>query len=350
MSKSIVLDGINVGEGKPCYVIAEIGNNHQGSVELCKEMILAAKQSGASAVKLQKRENSKIFTKALFDSPYENPNSFGPTYGSHRNAIEFGEAEYKELISFSKDLGITFFSTAFDLYSLELLEQLEMPFYKVASSDITHLPLLKTMASFGKPMILSTGGATMDDIHRALDAVLPLNNQVVLMQCTAAYPPVHKELNLNVIRTFSETFKDVVVGLSSHDNGIAMDLVGYILGAQVIEKHFTLNRANKGTDNAFSLEPQGLQKLVRDLERARVSLGDGHKVVYDSEKAPITKMRKKIVFSRDLKAGHVLTKDDFEFKSPADALPPYRIDECIGQTLGEDVMIDQDVDLNQFRK
>ena len=127
-----------------------------------------------------------------------------------------------------------------------------------------------------------------------------------------------------------------------------MDLVGYVLGARVIEKHFTLNRANKGTDNSFSLEPQGLQKLVRDIERARVAIGDGKKRVYESEKQPILKMRKKIVYSRDLKAGHILSLADLEFKSPGDALPPYRINECISQTLSEDVFTDQDVCIDQF--
>ena len=349
MSKVIDLDGTKVSLDHPCYVIAEIGNNHQGSLELCKKMIVAAKQAGASAVKLQKRENSKIFTKDFFNSPYDNPNSFGETYGKHRNAIELNENDFKELIAFCKHTNITFFSTAFDMYSLEMLERLNMPFYKVASSDITHIPMLKEMASFKKPIILSTGGATIEDIDRALDTVLPVNDQIILMQCTAAYPPVHEELNLNVIRTFLDKYKDVVVGLSSHDNGIAMDLVGYILGARVIEKHFTLDRANKGTDNSFSLEPQGLQKLTRDLERARISLGDGKKVVYESEIKPITKMRKKLVYSRDLHSGHILTLRDFEFKSPADAMPPYRVDECIGRTLCTDVITDQDVNTDQFK-
>jgi N-acetylneuraminate synthase/sialic acid synthase len=311
-------------------------------------MFLAAKNAGASAVKLQKRDNQNIFTKELFTANYENENSFGKTYGEHRLALEFDKFEYQELIDYSKEIGITFFSTAFDLRSFDFLEELQMPFYKIASSDITHLPLLREIAKTGKPIILSTGGASMDDVTRAVDAILLDNSNLVLLQCTAAYPPAHNELNLRVISTFKELYQKLVIGLSSHDNGIAMDLVAYILGARVIEKHFTLNRANKGTDNAFSLEPQGFQKLTRDLKRAYVALGDGKKVVYDSELKPINKMRKKMVYSRSLPAGHVICKDDIEYKSPADGLAPYEFEAFIGKTLCTDVNEEQNLDYKQI--
>jgi sialic acid synthase len=148
-----------------------------------------------------------------------------------------------------------------------------------------------------------------------------------------------------VITTFRERFPDVVIGLSSHDSGIAMALAGYVLGARVVEKHFTLNRAMKGTDHAFSLEPTGLRKMVRDLQRARVALGDGVKATYKSEEAPLLKMSKKLVAARDLPAGHVLAREDIAIKSPSDGLPPYELDNVLGKELRQGLREDENISL-----
>jgi sialic acid synthase len=163
------------------------------------------------------------------------------------------------------------------------------------------------------------------------------------MQCTAGYPPTWEELNLRVIETFRTRYPEIVVGFSSHDNGIAMGLVGFILGARVIEKHFTLNRASKGTDHAFSLEPPGMQRLVRDLRRARISLGDGEKIQFLSEREPLTKMGKKLVFAGDFAVGHKLTRDDIAIKSPGGGMMPFAIESVIGRTLLKSVSRDDDV-------
>jgi len=169
-------------------------------------------------------------------------------------------------------------------------------------------------------------------VNRAYDAVMPINPQLCLLQCTAGYPAAFEELNLRVITTFRERFPQLVVGLSSHDNGIAMALAAYMLGARVVEKHFTLNHTWKGTDHAFSLEPIGLQKMVRDLRRARVAMGDGVKRVYDSEVTPMVKMGKQLVAARDLPAGHAIRREDIAIKSPGGGLQPYEIDKVIGRT------------------
>jgi sialic acid synthase len=171
----------------------------------------------------------------------------------------------------------------------------------------------------------------MEDVQRVYDAIMPINPQLCIMQCTSGYPCAFEEMNLRVITTYREQLPDIVIGLSAHDSGIAMALVGYILGARVIEKHFTLNRAMKGTDHAFSLERPGLRKLVRDLRRARVALGDGIKRPYSNEKAPLYKMGKKLVAARDLPAGHALTREDVAIKSPNDGLPPYELENVIGK-------------------
>ncbi len=343
--RNLVIDGVTINDQSACYVIAEIGHNHQGNLEQCKRMFKVAQEAGANSVKLQKRDNRALFTKAMYDSPYNSENAYAPTYGTHRDALEFGKADYLELKKYAQELGITFFSTAFDIPSADFLAEVDLPAYKIASGDINNTPLLKYVAKMGKPMVVSTGGAQMDDVRRAYETIMPINRQLTILQCTSGYPPTFEELNLRVIETYRREFPDIVIGFSAHDSGIAMAMAGYVLGARVIEKHFTLNRALKGTDHAFSLEPQGLAKMIRDLKRAHIALGDGVKRRYPSEEAPLFKMGKKIVAARDLPAGHKLSAADLTFKSPNDGLPPWRVDEVIGRTLMTSVTEDGNVNL-----
>jgi len=332
--RELTIDGVRIADDTDAWVIAEIGHNHQGSVEHAKELFAEAARCGANAVKLQKRDNRSLYTQEFFNKPYENENSYGPTYGLHREALEFDRAQYEELKAYTAELGITFFATAFDFKSAELLADLDLPAYKIASGDLTNTPLLRVVAELGKPMIVSTGGGTLDDVRRAYECVAEVNSEIGLLQCTAGYPAEWEELDLRVIDTYRQLFPEAVVGYSGHDNGIAMPIAAYVLGGRIVEKHFTLNRAMKGTDHRFSLEPVGLRKLVRDLQRARVALGDGSKLPYSSEADPIRKMGKKIVAARTLPAGHVLRPEDLALKSPADGgLPPYELDAVIGRTL-----------------
>ena len=331
MAGTFTIGAHEIGDHTPCYVIAEIGHNHQGSLEKARELFREARQSGAHAVKLQKRDNRGLYTRAAYNKPYDNENSFGATYGEHREFLEFGAKEYRALQAYAKELGIDFFSTAFDFVSADFLAELDVPAYKMASGDIKTTPLLTHVAAFGKPMIISTGGALLDDVQRAYDAIMPINPQLAILQCTAGYPAASEELDLRVITQFRERFPGAVIGYSGHDNGIAMPLAAYVLGARVVEKHFTLNRAMKGTDHAFSLEPVGLRKMVRDLDRAHKALGDGMKKIYDSEKAPIIKMGKSLVIAHDMPVGHVLRRDDIVMKSPGGGIPPYELDNVLGR-------------------
>jgi N-acetylneuraminate synthase/sialic acid synthase len=348
MSRELAIDGVRIADDTDCYVIAEIGHNHPGDVDHCKRLFDAAHDAGASAVKLQKRDNRALFTKAAFDAPYNSENAYGPTYGSHREALEFDRSQYLELAQHAKSLGITFFATAFDVPSADLLAELDMPAYKLASGDLRSIPLLQHVARIGKPMILSTGAATLDDVRRAYEAVRPLNAQIAFLQCTAAYPPDYEQLDLRVIDTYRREFPDVVVGFSGHDSGIAMSTAAYTLGARIVEKHFTLNRARRGTDHAFSLEPAGLKKLGRDLQRTRLALGDGNKNFYESETAPSQKMGKKLVAARPLSAGTVLDAADIAMKSPGDALFPYHLDDLVGRRLAVDVDEDDALTFDHF--
>jgi sialic acid synthase len=320
-----------INDESHCYVIAEIGHNHQGSLQKARELFREAKLAGAHAVKLQKRDNRGLYTKAAFDKPYDNENSFGATYGEHREFLEFGQKEYRDLQAYAKQLDIDFFATAFDVASADFLEALDVPAYKIASGDLKSAPLLKHVARFGKPIVISTGGALIDDVKRAYDIVMPINPQLCILQCTAGYPASFDELDLRVITQYRELFPKAVIGYSGHDNGIAMPVAAYVLGARVVEKHFTLNRAMKGTDHAFSLEPVGLRKMVRDLERTAEALGDGTKKVHDSEKAPIIKMGKSLVVARNLPAGHIVGPADVVMKSPAGGIAPYDLDKVLGR-------------------
>jgi sialic acid synthase len=320
-----------IGDDTPCYVIAEIGHNHQGSVQKARELFLQARDAGAHAVKLQKRHNRTLYTRAAYEKPYDNENSFGATYGDHREFLEFGRREYLELRDYAREIGVDFFSTAFDVASADFLDELDLPAYKIASGDLKSTPLLKHVARLGKPMIVSTGGAHIDDVQRAYETIMPINPQLAILQCTAGYPAAFEELDLRVIATYRERFPGAVIGFSSHDNGIAMPVAAYMLGARIVEKHFTLNRAMKGTDHAFSLEPAGLKKMVRDLKRTHQAMGDGVKKIYESERAPILKMGKSLVAARDLPTGHTLTAADIVMKSPAGGIPPYELDNVIGR-------------------
>jgi N-acetylneuraminate synthase/sialic acid synthase len=338
--RALQIGETEISDQSGCYVIAEIGHNHQGSVEQCKQMFDEAHRCGADAVKLQKRDNRSLYTSEFFNKPYENENSYGATYGQHRDAIEFDKPEYEELIAYAREIGVTFFATAFDQPSADLLAELDMPAYKVASADLTNTPLLKHVAGIGRPMIISTGAARLNDVQRAYETVAPINDQIAILQCTAGYPASWDELDLRVISTYRELFPDVVVGFSSHDNGISMPVAAYVLGARIVEKHFTLDRAMKGTDHRFSLEPQGFRKLVRDLKRTRVALGDGSKQMYPSEVEPGKKMAKKLVAATDLPAGHTLRAQDIAAKSPGDGLPPYELERVVGRNLRHAVEAD----------
>ncbi len=345
MTRELTIDGRRIADDADCYVIAEIGHNHQGDLDKAKQLFHRAKECGVDAVKLQKRDNRSLYTAEMYNRPYENENSFGRTYGDHREFLEFGRPEYVELQRYARELGLTFFSTAFDIPSADFLQSLDVPAFKVASGDLRNDPLLKHLARFQKPLIISSGGATLEEVARAYDLIAAINPQVCILQCTASYPTEPEHMNLRVIETFRQRFPSAVVGLSDHYNGIAMAGVAYMLGARVIEKHFTLNHTWKGTDHALSLEPIGMHKMIRDLQRARIALGDGVKEQLPIEASALMKMGKKVVAARQLPAGHVLTEADLMMKSPGDGLPPTALDRVVGRRLTVGLEPDQALSL-----
>jgi N-acetylneuraminate synthase/sialic acid synthase len=346
--RALTIDEVTIGDESPAWVIAEIGHNHQGDLAKARRLFQEARAAGAAAVKLQKRHNRTLFTREAYDKPYEHVNSFGRTYGEHREFLEFGRDEYRALQEHAAELGVTFFATAFDFRSADFLAELDMPAYKLASGDLRNVPLLVHVARIGKPMIVSTGGATLDDVRRAHDAVMPINRQLAILQCTAAYPTPFHELDLNVIRTYRDSFPDVVIGLSAHDDSTATAVAAYALGARILEKHFTLDRVMRGTDHAFSLDPAGLRTMVRDLTQVHAALGDSIKKCHASEGPGITKMSKKLVAARPLAPGEILTADVVALKSPGDGLPPYELPNVLGRRLEKPLDTDEAIRLDML--
>lgn len=338
-----------ISSNGPCYTIAEIGNNHQGDLETALKMIKIAAACSVNAVKFQKRDNKSLYTEAMYNKPYDNENSYGATYGEHREYLEFGWEEYVELKKCAEENGVEFMATAFDFMSADFLEKLGITSYKIASGDLTNTPLLKHIAKFGKPMFISTAAASLNEVKIAYKTVHTHNDKICLMHCTAGYPTEYHDLNLQAIETLKNEFPETIIGYSGHDNGILASSIAYMLGATVVEKHFTLNRAWKGTDHKFSLEPEGLRKQIRDLRRIDIALGDGKKIIRDFEKDAKMKMGKSICASRKISAETIITWDDICFKSPSNGLPPYKVNEIIGKKIQIDIEKEDLIDLEVLK-
>lgn len=349
---NIDLDGKIINQQSESYVIAEVGHNHKGDIEICKKIFHAAKECGASAVKLQKRNNKTLYTTKMYNSIYNSQNAYGKSYGLHREALEFNHDQYKELQSYAKEIDITFFATPFDIESVDFLEKLNVPFYKISSSDLKNIKLCKYIAEIGKPMIISTGGCNLIDIKRTYDQIESINRNIILLQCVSSYPAEYEELNLSVIETLKENFPKCIIGFSSHDSGVTSCISAYHLGARVFEKHFTLNRAWKGTDHSFSLEPMGLKRIVRDLKRAKTSLGSPVKSRSINENAPMSKMEKIIVANKDLSSGHILDEDDIALKIPDNessldnTIEPDKYYEILGKKIKTQLKEDDPIKIN----
>ncbi len=345
-----VVDSTNISKKSDCYVIAEIGNNHMGSLENSFKLIEAAKSSGASAVKFQKRDNKILFSDRLFNSPYENRNSFGTTYGEHRQNVELSKEDFVKVKDYSKKLNITFFATPFDIPSAEFLNSIDIPAYKIASGDINYFDLIKKVCSFKKPIFLSTGFSDLSEIEKAHSIIKSFKNDLCIMHCVSSYPAKFDNLNLNAIQLFKDKFPDSIIGYSGHENGISIPIVAYVLGARVIEKHFTLDRTWKGTDQIFSITPDGLRKLVRDLKRASLSIGEKKKKRLNCEKDAMKKMRKKIFIKESLKKGEIIKYDNLDYKCDLDGIEISEIENVINKKTKKDLNPSSPITLDDLRK
>jgi N-acetylneuraminate synthase len=287
MSKTVSLGGRPVGDGHPAYIIAEIGINHNGSVELAKKLVDVAVESGCDAVKFQKRTVEVVYSAEELAKPRENP--FGPTNGDLKRGLEFGQAEYKEIDTYCREKGIPWIASCWDEASVDFIEQFAPPFYKIASASLTDDNLLRHYRKYGRPIILSTGMSDVKLIEHAVEVLG--TDDLILLHCTSTYPSKPSELNLAGVTTLRERF-GIPVGYSGHEVGLATSVAAAVLGACVVERHITLDRSMWGSDQAASVEPQGISRMVRDIRTIEVALGDGDIKIYDSEKPIISKLRR----------------------------------------------------------
>jgi len=288
MSNSCVKIGNKiVGKGHPCFIIAEIGINHNGSIDLAKKLIDEAKNAGCDAVKFQKRTVDVVYTKEELAKERITP--LGRTNGDLKRGLEFNYSQYKEIDEYCRKRKIMWFASCWDEGSVDFMEQFNPPCYKIASASLTDDNLLKHTKNTGKPIILSTGMSTMEQIEHAV-GILGEDN-LVLMHATSTYPTAQNELNLQVILTLMDKFS-CPVGFSGHERGLAPSLMAVTIGADAIERHITLDRTTWGSDHAASLEPQGITRLVRDIRQVPIVMGDGCKKVYDDELPIIEKLRR----------------------------------------------------------
>ncbi len=281
--KSITLSNDKkIGDECLPFIIAEIGNNHNGSVKKAKELIKKAKEINVDAVKFQIKDIEKSFSKELLDSPYEGQNSFGKTYREHKEFLEFNFDELKEIYDYANEIGIICFSTPFDITSVEILEKLKNPIYKISSFHVTDIPLIEAICKTKKPIILSTGMSSLQEVENAVKIIKDKGNELILLQCTSCYPTDDKDVNLRVINSYKNKF-EVLVGYSGHERGTSITSAAVVLGACVLERHFTLDRTMKGPDHASSVETEGMKLIVEKAQRIFNSLGENEKKVLDCE-------------------------------------------------------------------
>ncbi|CAH1258126.1 NANS [Branchiostoma lanceolatum] len=330
--------GRMVGGDHPCFVVAEIGQNHQGDINIAKEMIKKCKEAGADAAKFQKSELNRRFNRAALARAYTSPNAWGPTYGEHKQHLEFSHDQYKELQAYAKQQGIYFFASAMDEKAADfLVDELDVPFVKVASADANNLPYLKHTASKGKPMILSSGMQSMGIMERAVSTVtqnMPGEKRLVVMQCTSTYPLPPADVHLRCINLFKEKFPHAVIGYSGHESGIAISLAAVSLGAKVVERHVTLDKSWKGSDHAASLTFEELKDLCDNIRIVETALGKPIKEPRPSEQGLFKKLGKSVVAACAIPAGTKLTIDHLSVKAAEPfGIPPDQIYELVGQTV-----------------
>jgi N-acetylneuraminate synthase len=276
-----------IGDGNPCFIIAEIGINHNGDIETAKKLIDVAATSGCDAVKFQKRTVEVVYSAEELAKPRESP--FGTTNGDLKYGLEFGQADYEEIDHFCKERNITWLSSCWDEASVDFIDAFKVPCYKIASASLTDDNLLRHTRSKGKPILLSTGMSTLEQIDHAVDILG--KKDLVILHTTSTYPALYEELNLRVIQTLKQRY-DLPVGYSGHETGLSTSIASVALGACVVERHITLDRSMWGSDQAASVEPQGFLRLVRDIRLVETAMGDGVKRVIEREVPIMKKLRR----------------------------------------------------------
>lgn len=330
-------------------VIAEAGVNHNGSIELAKQLVDKAVEAGADYVKFQTFNAAKLVTKTARQADYQQKNMGGGGDSQYQmlKKLELSPEEHGILIDYCREKGIKFFSTAFDLDSIDFLDSLHLNLWKIPSGEITNYPYIKKIAQKQGNVILSTGMSTADDIQHAVDVLLrwgKSKEQITILHCNTEYPTPFEDVNLRAMQTIKERF-GTKVGYSDHTRGIEVPVAAVALGATVIEKHFTLDRNLPGPDHKASLEPEELKAMVSAIRNIEKALGSAEKKVSDSERKNIAIARKSIVAANDIKKGELLTEENITVKRPGTGISPMRWEEVLGTAAVRDFQEDELIEL-----
>lgn len=319
-----------IGEGHPCYVIAEAGLNHNGDLHMALELVDRAADAGATVVKFQKRTVDILAVGAVLDAEDQRFPSFGRTYREVREHLEFDAGQYRELVSHAAAKGIAFLCTPFDIPALEFLEPLGLDAYKVASHSVTNLPLLERLAELGRPVIMSTGMCTLEEIDRAVDMFDRRQTPMALMHCVSAYPTPVDQCNLRMMDALRARY-GVPVGYSGHEQGLLPTLAAVARGAALVERHLTLSKTLEGFDHKLSLEPDDFRGMVDDIRLVEQALGSGRKVVSETETVTRRKYHVSIVAAVDIAPGTIVTAAMLTLKNPGTGLPASRLSSIVGR-------------------
>lgn len=330
------------------YIIGEIGQNHNGSLDIAKLLIDAAARpvvdklfgielKQMDAVKLTKRDLTQELSDSQMNQPYNSPHSFGKTYGEHRAFLELSDEEHYEAYKHAKSKGIEFVETITAIGAMSLLKFFTPDFLKVASRDLTNLPLLKALAETKLPIILSTGMAGKQELAEALDTITKYHSNISILHCVSQYPTEYNNVNLNTITYLKKNYNNFKIGYSDHTIGIATPIAAVAMGAEIIEKHITLDRKMKGTDQAGSLGIDGIERLVRDIRNLEMSFGKEGIYIEDSVKQTRIKLERSIASLKDLKKGQILSENDIHMLSPGDGFKWSDRDKILGKKLTKDI-------------
>lgn len=323
--------GRRVGEGEPCLIIAEAGVNHNGDVNLAKKLIDVAKHAGADAVKFQSFKAENVVTKTASKARYQKQTTgSGESQYEMMKKLELSEGDFKKLAIYARKKGIMFLSTPFDKESVDLLDELGVPAFKIASGEITNFPLIRHIAKKDRPVILSTGMSTLEEIGEALQVIkIKGVKDIVLLHCVTAYPAKVEDVNLKAMVTMRKAFK-LPVGLSDHTIGMVVPIAAVALGAVVIEKHFTLDKNLPGPDHRASLEPKELSQMIEAIRQVEKALGDGTKKPSKEEKDIKKAARRSIVARLNIPRGTIITDDMLDVKRPGGGLEPKYLEKVRG--------------------
>lgn len=334
------------------YLIGEIGQNHNGSIDLAKLLIDEAAKPVIDelfglelkpwdAVKFTKRDLKEELSASAMNKPYTSPHSFGKTYGEHRAKLELNNEQHYELYLYAKEKGLDFVETLCAIGCLNMLGLFTPDRLKVASRDLTNLPLLNAMSETKIPMVISTGMGGVEEIDDALEVITKYHNQVTILHCLSQYPSEYKNINLNSIHYLKERYSGFEVGYSDHSIGIAMPLAAVAMGATTIEKHITLDRTMKGTDQEGSLAPDGMRRMVRDIRNLEMAFGEMKKEKSQVVEPTKLKLERSIATKREMQEGEVITEKDVHLLSPGDGFRWIQRDQLIGKQLKQDVPADE---------